>query len=242
VLDWYSRAVLAWDLSNTLDARFCVETVQRAIDQYGPPEIFNTDQGCQFTSADFTQPLLALGVKLSMDGKGRCLDNVFVERLWRTVKWDEVYRKVTVHRSTPTPTSTASSTSTTKTGRIAPFPATSRRWKSTVAKSLSHSALEPHSQNEQLKPRAGEELRPSPCTPSHILNLIYPIHCPTDGVHLRMNWTRDELLVALNLYHKLTFGQMHSRQPAIMALAEKLGRGPNSLAMKLCNFASLDPA
>jgi putative transposase len=93
VLDWYSRAVLVWDLSNTLDARFCVETVQRAIDQYGVPEIFNTDQGCQFTSAEFTQPLLALGVKLSMDGKGRCLDNVFVERLWRTVKWDEVYRK-----------------------------------------------------------------------------------------------------------------------------------------------------
>jgi putative transposase len=93
VLDWYSRAVLAWELSNTLDARFCVEAVRRAIARYGIPEIFNTDQGCQFTSAEFTQPLLALGVKLSMDGKGRALDNVFVERLWRTVKWDEVYRK-----------------------------------------------------------------------------------------------------------------------------------------------------
>jgi putative transposase len=93
VIDWYSRAVLAWDLSNTLDARFCVEAVQRAIEQHGAPEIFNTDQGCQFTSAEFTQPLLDLGVKLSMDGKGRALDNVFVERLWRTVKWDEVYRK-----------------------------------------------------------------------------------------------------------------------------------------------------
>lgn len=93
VIDWYSRAVLSWDLSNTLDARFCVEAVRRAIDQYGPPEIFNTDQGCQFTSQEFTQPLLDLGVKLSMDGKGRALDNVFVERLWRTVKWDEVYRK-----------------------------------------------------------------------------------------------------------------------------------------------------
>ncbi len=67
--------------------------MQRAIDQYGVPEIFNTDQGSQFTSAEFTQPLLALGVKLSMDGKGRALDNVFVERLWRTVKYDEIYLK-----------------------------------------------------------------------------------------------------------------------------------------------------
>ena len=84
------------------------------------------------------------------------------------------------------PTSTASSASKTKTGRIAPFQATSRRWKSTVAKSISHSALEPHSQNDQLKPRAGEELRPSPCAPSHIHNLIYPIRCPTDGVHFTL--------------------------------------------------------
>jgi putative transposase len=93
VMDWYSRAVLAWGLSNTLDATFCVEAVQRAIDRYGVPQIFNTDQGSQFTSTEFTAPLLALKVNLSMDGKGRCLDNVFVERLWRTVKWDEVYRK-----------------------------------------------------------------------------------------------------------------------------------------------------
>lgn len=91
VLDWYSRAVLAWELSNTLDAGFCVRAVQRALAQYGTPEIFNTDQGCQFTSAEFTQVLLARGIKLSMDGKGRCLDNVFVERLWRTVKYDEIY-------------------------------------------------------------------------------------------------------------------------------------------------------
>ena len=91
VIDWYSRAVLAWELSNTLDAGFCARAVQRALAQYGTPEIFNTDQGCQFTSAEFTQPLLARGVKLSMDGKGRCLDNVFVERLWRTVKHDEIY-------------------------------------------------------------------------------------------------------------------------------------------------------
>ncbi len=93
VIDWYSRAVLAWELSNTLDAGFCVRAVQRAMAQYGTPEIFNTDQGSQFTSAEFTQPLLAAGVKLSMDGKGRALDNVFVERLWRTVKYEEVYLK-----------------------------------------------------------------------------------------------------------------------------------------------------
>ena len=93
VIDWHSRCVLAWELSNTLDASFCVRAVKRALDTYGTPEIFNTDQGCQFTSAEFTQPLLALGVKLSMDGKGRCLDNVFVERLWRSVKYEEIYLK-----------------------------------------------------------------------------------------------------------------------------------------------------
>jgi putative transposase len=93
VIDWHSRCVLAWELSNTLDASFCVRAVQQAIARHGPPEIFNTDQGCQFTAVEFTTPLLALGVKLSMDGKGRCLDNVFVERLWRTVKYEEVYLK-----------------------------------------------------------------------------------------------------------------------------------------------------
>jgi putative transposase len=93
VIDWHSRCVLAWELSNTLDAGFCVRAVQRALAAHGTPEIFNSDQGCQFTSAEFTGLLLARGVKLSMDGKGRCLDNVFVERLWRTVKYEEVYLK-----------------------------------------------------------------------------------------------------------------------------------------------------
>jgi putative transposase len=91
VIDWFSRRVLAWELSNTLDATFCVRAVARAIAAHGVPEIFNTDQGCQFTSVEFTQPLLDLGVKLSMDGKGRALDNVFVERLWRTVKYEEIH-------------------------------------------------------------------------------------------------------------------------------------------------------
>lgn len=93
VLDWHSRAVLGWEISNTLDASFCVRAMERALHEHGTPEIVNTDQGCQFTSAEFTQPLLARGIRLSMDGQGRCLDNVFVERLWRTVKHEEVYLK-----------------------------------------------------------------------------------------------------------------------------------------------------
>lgn len=93
VIDWHTRRVLSWELSNTLDASFCVQAVRRAMAEFGPPEIFNTDQGCQFTSAEFTLPLLEAKVKLSMDGKGRCLDNVFVERLWRSVKYEEVYLK-----------------------------------------------------------------------------------------------------------------------------------------------------
>jgi len=91
VIDWQSRYVLSWELSNTLDAAFCVRAVSRAMIKYGTPEIFNTDQGCQFTSTEFTQVLLDKGVRLSMDGKGRCLDNVFVERLWRSVKYEEIY-------------------------------------------------------------------------------------------------------------------------------------------------------
>jgi putative transposase len=90
VLDWYSRYVLAWELSATLETGFCVATLERALGD-GAPEIFNTDQGSQFTSADFTGRLQAAGIAISMDGRGRALDNVFVERLWRTVKYEEVY-------------------------------------------------------------------------------------------------------------------------------------------------------
>jgi len=93
VIDWHSRCVLSWELSNTLDASFCVRALKRALAEHGTPDIFNTDQGCQFTSAEFTAVLLAHGIKISMDGKGRCIDNVFVERLWRTVKYEEVYLK-----------------------------------------------------------------------------------------------------------------------------------------------------
>ena len=93
IMDWYSRRVLSWRLSNTLDASFCVEALQEAISRFGRPEIFNSDQGSQFTSADFTAVSLGAGVKISMDGKGRCIDNVFVERLWRSLKYEDVYLK-----------------------------------------------------------------------------------------------------------------------------------------------------
>ena len=92
ILDWYSRYVLAWRLSNSLDADFCVEALEEAL-AGGRPEIFNTDQGVQFTSQEFTSRLESAGVAISMDGKGRALDNVFVERLWRTVKYEEIYLK-----------------------------------------------------------------------------------------------------------------------------------------------------
>ena len=93
VMDWASRKVLAWRLSNTLDASFCVEALQKALQRYGTPEIFNTDQGSQFTSDDFTGILQKRGISISMDGKGRWMDNVFIERLWWSVKYQDVYLK-----------------------------------------------------------------------------------------------------------------------------------------------------
>ena len=91
VMDWASRKVLSWRLSNTLEASFCVEALEEALERYGAPEIFNTDQGSQFTSLEFTQALKAAGIKISMDGKGRWMDNVFIERLWRSLKYEQVY-------------------------------------------------------------------------------------------------------------------------------------------------------
>ncbi len=90
-MDWASRKVLSWRLSNTLDPSFCVEALQEALERYGPPEIFNTDQGSQFTSVDFTAALKEAGIQISMDGKGRWMDNVFIERLWRSMKYEQVY-------------------------------------------------------------------------------------------------------------------------------------------------------
>ena len=91
VVDWFSRKVLAWKLSITLSADFCIEALEEALACHGRPEIFNTDQGSQFTSADFIKVLKAAEIAISMDGKGAWRDNVFVERLWRTVKYEEVY-------------------------------------------------------------------------------------------------------------------------------------------------------
>lgn len=90
VIDWYSRYVLSWQLSNTLDSAFCVDALQRAL-QIGRPEIFNTDQGAQFTASAFTSVLEDAHIRISMDGKGRALDNIFVERLWRSVKYEDIY-------------------------------------------------------------------------------------------------------------------------------------------------------
>jgi len=93
IMDWYSRRVLAWRVSNTLDTSLCIEALEEAIERHGAPDIFNTDQGSQFTSEAFTGVLKQHDIRISMDGKGRWVDNVFVERLWRSVKYEEVYLK-----------------------------------------------------------------------------------------------------------------------------------------------------
>lgn len=92
IMDWFSRIVLAWGLSNTLDVYFCLEALKRAL-AFSTPEIFNTDQGCQFTPQAFTSILENRQIQISMDGRGRVFDNIFIERLWRTVKYEEIYLK-----------------------------------------------------------------------------------------------------------------------------------------------------
>ena len=93
VMDWYSRYVLSWRVSNTLEMTFCLDSLEEALERYGAPEIFNTDQGSQFTSEAFTGRLEAAGIAISMDGRKRALDNVFIERLWRSVKYEDIYLK-----------------------------------------------------------------------------------------------------------------------------------------------------
>jgi putative transposase len=93
IIDWASRAVLAWRLSNTMDTAFCVAALEEALARFGKPEIFNTDQGAQFTSAAFTSRLATAGIRISMDGRGRWMDNVFIERVWRSLKYEEVHLK-----------------------------------------------------------------------------------------------------------------------------------------------------
>ena len=91
IMDWHSRAVLAWRLSNVMDTEFCVAALNEALARYGKPEIFNTDQGSQFTSTAFTDVLHKAGIRISMDGRGRCKDNIFIERLWRSLKYENIY-------------------------------------------------------------------------------------------------------------------------------------------------------
>jgi putative transposase len=93
IIDWASRAVLAWRVSNTIDSRFCVEALEEALELHGKPRIFNTDQGAQFTSTAFTDKLEKADVAISMDGRGRFMDNIFIERLWRSIKYEEVHLK-----------------------------------------------------------------------------------------------------------------------------------------------------
>jgi len=93
IMDWSSRKVLAWRLSNTLDSAFCVDALEEAIAKFGCPDIFNTDQGSQFTAEVFTNVLRANNIAISMDGKGRWMDNVFIERLWKSVKYEDIYLK-----------------------------------------------------------------------------------------------------------------------------------------------------
>ena len=92
IMDWYSRRVLSWRLSNTLDTDFCLEVLEEAL-KHGKPEIFNTDQGCQFTSESFTRRIKEAGIQISMDGRGRVFDNIMIERLWRTLKYQDIYIK-----------------------------------------------------------------------------------------------------------------------------------------------------
>lgn len=93
VMDWYSRKILSWRISNTLDTKFCIDALEEALMRCGKPEIFNSDQGCQFTSNEFTEILIKNDIKISMDGKGRAIDNVFIERFWKSLKYEEVYLK-----------------------------------------------------------------------------------------------------------------------------------------------------
>jgi len=93
IIDWHSRSVLNWRISTTLEAEFCIDALEETLAKGGRCEIFNTDQGTQFTTKRFTESLLARGIKVSMDGKGRALDNIFVERLWRSVKYEDIYLK-----------------------------------------------------------------------------------------------------------------------------------------------------
>ena len=134
IIDWASRAVLAWRLSNTLDVSFCLAALEEARAKFGKPEIFDTDQGSQFTSAAFTGALAEAGVAISMDGRGRSMDNVFIERLWRSLKYEDVYLKAMPTAGKPRAASPSGSPSTTSGVRTRRWP-TVRRWRSGARRS-----------------------------------------------------------------------------------------------------------
>ena len=132
IMDWHSRYVVAWGLSNTLETGFCAAALTEALGQ-GRPDVFNTDQGSQFTSREFTQILQDHSVKISMDGRGRYQDNILVERLWRTVKYEEVYLKAYANGLRPAEGCESTSGSTTTGGRIRPWATVRRRRSSTAS-------------------------------------------------------------------------------------------------------------
>jgi len=138
IMDWVSRAVLAWRLCNTLGADFCVEALEEALVRYGRPEIFNTDQGSQFTSDDFTGTLKDHGITISMDGKGRCMDIILIERLWRAVKYEEVYLNAYASVPRPKPVLAPGSISTTRSASTSRLRKKSTYWSRYWA--ISHAA------------------------------------------------------------------------------------------------------
>jgi putative transposase len=128
IMDWFTRKVLAWRISNTLEADFCVEALNEAIHKFGPPEIMNTDQWSQFTSFAWTDRLKRIGTRISMDGKGRCLDNNFIERLWRSLKYECVYLHAWETGSQARLASGAGSPSTTTITHIMPMAVNRPPW------------------------------------------------------------------------------------------------------------------
>ena len=128
IMDWASRMVLSWRLSNTLDSAFCVDALEEAITKYGCPDIFNTDQGSQFTAEEFTNTLRSNGIAISMDGKGRWMDNVFIERLWKSVKYEDIYLKAYASMAEVKKGLATTSSSTTKNDGIITLTGRHRLW------------------------------------------------------------------------------------------------------------------
>ena len=164
IMGWHSRAVLAWRLSNTLHADFCVDALEEALRRFGRPEIFNTDQGGQFTSTDFTGVLKAHGIKISMDGKGRCMDNVFIERLWRSLKYESGTCTPTRRSPKPGRALALGCTFTTRNVFIRRT-ATGRPGRSTKSNARGHRD-DRLRRTVPLPPLPGQDREPAKCSPS----------------------------------------------------------------------------